>query len=145
MSTPKQVHVKVGHNGYTTEITAGNHSLLADEPKEVGGNDLGPNPYALLLSSLGACTAITIKMYANRKEWKLDEVLVGLSHSKEYTKDCDDCEQSNAKIDFIEREIELIGDLDDTQKARLMDIANKCPVHKTLHSKIEVETTLVST
>lgn len=142
MSTAKQVQVKIGHNGYTTEITAGKHSLVADEPKEVGGNDLGPNPYALLLSSLGACTALTIKMYAKRKEWKLEEVLVSLSHSKEYAKDCDDCEQSNAKIDFIEREIELIGDLDDAQKARLMDIANKCPVHKTLLGKIEIETTL---
>ena len=142
MSTPKQVQVKIGHNGYTTEITVGKHNLLADEPKEVGGNDLGPNPYSLLLSSLGSCTALTIKMYANRKEWKLEEVLVSLSHSKEYAKDCDDCEQSNAKIDFIEREIELIGDLDDTQKARLMDIANKCPVHKTLLGKIEIETTL---
>jgi putative redox protein len=138
------VDVQIGENGYTTDIVAYGHPIIADEPESIGGNDLGPSPYGLLLSSLGACTGITLRMYATRKNWDLKEVLIHLSHDKIYAEDCRECETKTGKIDKIERKIELIGQLDDKQKQRLMEIADRCPVHKTLHSEIQVNTSMVS-
>ena len=132
LKTAKQVVVKIGNEDYTTNIMAAGHPLVADEPESVGGNNFGPSPYDLLLSSLGACTAMTLRMYADRKKWPLDEVIVHLNHGK---KD---------KVDFIEKSIELVGDLDEKQRARLLVIADKCPVHKTLHANTEIVSVLMS-
>jgi len=139
-----KVDVQIGDNGYTTDIMAYGHPLIADEPESAGGNDLGPSPYGLLLSSLGACTGITLKMYANRKNWDLDQVLVHLSHDRIYAVDCKECETKSGKIDRIERKIKLKGKLDNKQKQRLMEIADRCPVHRTLHSEIMVKTSMMS-
>lgn len=140
----KQVSVRIGEDGFTTDILAGKHYLRADEPVSVGGNDFGPNPYELLLSSLGACTVMTLKMYADRKKWPLEEITVHLSHGKNYVEDCNTCEEGGAKIDVIEKSIEIKGNLDEKQIQRLLQIADKCPVHKTLHNEVRVETVLLS-
>jgi len=121
----------------------GRHALLADEPKMVGGNDIGPGLYEFLLMSLGSCTSMTVQMYASRKKWPLAQVVVRLRHSKVYAEDCADCEKPTAKIDRLEREIEVIGALDAGQRSRLLEIANQCPVHRTLSSKIDIRTTAV--
>ena len=139
--TEHQVAVRTGES-YTTDVLSGNHRLVADEPASVGGNDFGPSPYGYLQAALGSCTAITIRMYANRKEWPLKEVRVHLNHNKVHAKDCADCDTPGGKIDELERHIELIGDLSDEQRSRLLEIADKCPVHKTLHSEIKVRTFL---
>ncbi len=138
----KQVVTRTKEN-YTTEINAGGHSFVADEPESVGGSNLGPDPYALLLSSLGACTGMTLRMYANRKNWPLKEVKVHLAHSKAYDTDCKNCDGKDKKIDYIERQLEMEGDLSETQRKRLHEIADKCPVHKTLLSKTNISTTLI--
>lgn len=140
LSTDKQVVVRTGAEGFTTEILAGRHSLLADEPTSVGGTDLGTSPYGLLAAALGACTSMTLRMYADRKKWDLQEVRVHVQHSKSYPADSKQAEKSQSKIDVFEREIELEGALDEGQKARLMEIADRCPVHRTLHGEIKVET-----
>lgn len=132
-----QVSVRTGL-GYLTEIATGNHHLLADEPESVGGQDLGPNPYDYLLSALGACTSMTLRMYADHKKLALDEVSVHLSHNKVHKNDCDDCDNKGTKIDIIEREIEIVGDLTEEQRKRMLEIADRCPVHKTLHNEIVV-------
>jgi putative redox protein len=132
---------EIGSGTYTQEITAGNHRLIADEPQPVG-DDAGPNPYDLLLGALGACTSMTVRMYANRKSWPLDRVRVTLRHSRIHAKDCADCETTVGMIDHIDRDIELIGDLDETQRQRLLGIAERCPVHQTLTSAVHVSTTL---
>lgn len=142
LSKEGQVAVNIGNEGYTTEVRAGNHQFRADEPESVGGNDFGPTPYDLLLSGLGACTAMTLRMYADRKEWDLQEVDVFLSHGKEHAEDTEETDQKGAKIDVIERKIVLRGELDNKQQKRLLEIADKCPVHKTLHSEIKVITVL---
>ncbi|WP_139334970.1 OsmC family protein [Mycobacterium sp. GA-1841] len=131
---------ETGSGTYTQEITVGNHRLIADEPAPVG-DDAGPNPYDLVLAGLGACTSMTVRMYANRKGWPLEHVRVTLRHSRIHAKDCADCETTKGMIDHIDREIELIGDLDDEQRQRLMDIAERCPVHLTLTSEIHISTT----
>lgn len=139
----KRVGVWTGREPYYTEIAAGNHALVADEPESVGGSDLGPTPYDLLVSGLGACTSMTLRMYADRKEWPLDEVQVHLDHQKIHADDCQNCETESGKVDYIERGVELEGDLTDEQRERLLEIADKCPVHRTLHGEIEVDTRLI--
>lgn len=140
-TTEGDVMTRTG-DGFRTEIQAGTHSLLADEPKAMGGTDTGPTPYDLLLAALGSCTGITLRMYADRKEWPLEEAIVHLTHEKIHAEDCAHCETAEGKIDRIEREIELVGDLSADQRDRLLDIANKCPVHRTLHSDIDIQSRL---
>lgn len=125
---------------FTTQLKLGNHYLKADEPASIGGNDYGPTPYELLAGSLSACTAMTIQMYARRKGWKIDNVEVHTSYSKSYPQDCQACEDDpTAKIDTFTRVVKLTADtLDEKQKARIMQIADKCPVHKTLHNETQV-------
>ena len=118
--------------GYQQEIIAGDHVLFADEPVAAGGDDTGPNPYELLLGALGACTSITLEMYARRKGWDLKHVEVELTHTKDYAKDCEDCPDKPTRIDRITRRIRLGGALDAEQRQRLMEIAKRCPVHQTL-------------
>lgn len=139
----RRVIARIEKGSYTTEIKAGEHCLISDEPVKDGGDDLGPTPYDLIAAGLGACTAITLEMYARRKGWDLKEARIHLEHGKIYSKDCEECEQTNAKIDHIIREIELEGELTEEQKQRLLDIADKCPVHKTLSSKTHITTTLI--
>lgn len=129
-----------GENPFAQVIAAGIHSLRADEPKSVGGGNTGPTPYDLLLSGLGACTSMTLRMYAERKKWPLERVVVRLEHEKIHAGDCAECETKEGKLDSIVRTIELEGDLDDEQRARLREIADKCPVHRTLESEVKVET-----
>jgi len=135
------VVAETGTGTYTQNITAGRHRLIADEPRPVG-QDAGPSPYDLLLSALGACTSMTVRMYANRKNWPLQQVRVTLRHSRIHARDCADCETDVGMLDQIDREIELIGDLDDDQRRRLLGIAERCPVHQTLTSTVHVSTTL---
>jgi putative redox protein len=122
------------------QIKAGRHEFIADEPLDIG-DDAGPDPYSLLLGSLAACTIMTVKMYASRKNWLLEDVEVSLSTQKVHAKDCEDCESDpNAKVDVIERQISFIGDLTPDQIDRLADIASKCPVHRTLTSETVIRT-----
>ena len=118
--------------GYQQEIIAGDHVIFADEPVNAGGDDTGPNPYELLLAALGACTSITMRMYAERKGWPLRQIEVELSHAKDYVRDCETCVDKQARVDRITRIIRLTGDLDAMQRQRLMEIARRCPVHQTL-------------
>ena len=123
-------------------VAAGPHALIADEPKHVGGNDSGPTPYDLLLAALGACTAMTIRMYAEHKKFPLEAVRVELTHEKIHATDCDACESGSAKIDRIQRTLFLSGDLSTEQIEKIRQIADKCPVHRTLHATVRVETHL---
>jgi len=125
-------------DGLQQEITAGNHRLVADEPVEAGGTDAGPDPYALLLSALGACTSMTLRLYARRKGWPLEEVTVELEHARVYAQDCADCEGEAGRVDRIQRRVRLRGPLDTVQVARLAEIARRCPVHKTLLAGVRV-------
>lgn len=138
----KTVAVRLGDEGYTTEIMVRHHGLTADEPTSVGGNDFGPSPYELVAAGLGACTAMTLKMYARRKKWSLEEVTVHLDHYKDYAKDAEQAEDDKSKIDHFDRLIEIEGNLDDDQRQRLLEIADKCPVHRTLHNDIQINTRL---
>ena len=130
-----------GAGGYTQQIDAGHHRLVADEPRPIG-DDNGPTPYDLLLAGLGACTSMTVRMYADRKRWPLERIRVTLRHSRIHAKDCVDCETKSGWIDHIDRDIELTGDLDDTQRQRLLHIAERCPVHQTLTSEVRIATSL---
>jgi putative redox protein len=127
--------------GFTRQISAGHHQLVADEPPPLG-NDTGPTPYDLLLAALGACTSMTVRMYADRKQWPLDQIRVTLRHSRIHAKDCADCETTNGYIAQIDCGVELTGDLDDTQRQRLLQIAERCPVHQTLTSEVRITTSL---
>ncbi len=133
---------RTGKEGFTTEIEAHGHSLIADEPPSVGGANLGPTPYDLLVAALGACTSMTLRMYANHKGWPLHAAEVSLTHKKIHAADCTECETADGRIDRIEREVRLTGPLDEVQRQRLLEIADRCPVHRTLHSEISVVTKL---
>ena len=137
-----EVIVRSG-TGLRQEISAGRHTLVADEPLPEGQDD-GPNPYELLLSALGACTSMTVRMYAEQKKLPLRRVSVELAHDKVHAADCAECETREGKIDKIERVMTLEGDLDDAQRQRLLEIADKCPVHRTLHSEVWIPTRLAS-
>ncbi len=140
-TAPSTVIVRETRRGlFQQEIIAGTHRLLADEPVNVGGFDSGPGPYDLLLAALGACTAMTLRLYADRKKLPLTRTQVRLRHNRIYATDCAECETKEGMIDRIERVITLEGDLDAGQRAQLIDIANKCPVHRTLKSEIDIRT-----
>ena len=117
--------------------------MIADEPLSYGGLNLGPNPYEYLLTSLGACTSMTIRMYANRKQLKLENVEITLKHDRIHAEDCSDCEQQTGLVDTINKKIRLYGDLTDEERQRLLEIADKCPVHKTLHNEIKITSELI--
>lgn len=129
---------ETGESPFAQEVRIGRHVLRADEPIAQGGKDLGPSPYEYLLAGLGACTAMTLRVYSRQKEIPLQGVTVDLNHDKIHTEDCQFCETKVGKIDHIERVIHLQGRLDEQQRTRLLEIANKCPVHRTLHSEVEI-------
>lgn len=118
------------------EIWSGTHTLYADEPADIGGDGTGPSPYELLLAALGACTSMTLLLYAKRKEWPLERVEIRLRHSRAHRQDCDDCEKSEAFLDHIEKDIVVGGPLSDEQVQRLGEIAERCPVNQTLHRSV---------
>ena len=128
---------------FTTNLKLGDHYFIADEPIDFGGNNFGPSPYQYLSAGLAACTAMTIQMYARRKKWEVLSVKVHINYNKEHAVDCGNCENEDAKLDTFNREITLEGSLSDEQKNRLLEIADKCPVHKTLHSETQIITSLI--
>jgi putative redox protein len=156
---------ETGSRTYTQQIIAGHHRLVSDEPQPIGA-DAGPTPYDLLLAGLGACTSMTVRMYANRKGWPLEwvrvtlrhsmtvrmyadrrgwpleRVQVTLRHSRIHAQDCADCETTKGWIDHIDRHVEIAGDLGDIQRQRLLDISERCPVHQTLTSEVHITTSL---
>ncbi len=142
--TPDEDVVTRTEGTYRTAIQAGRHALVGDEPESVGGDDDGPTPYGFLLSALGSCTGMTLRMYADRKEWPLDETIVRLSHEKVHAEDCENCDTEQGQVDRITREIEIRGRLSDDQRERLFEIANKCPVHRTLLGDVDVRSSLRS-
>ncbi len=137
---PRTVVVYGEATGFAQEILIGPHRLTADEPREVGGTDEGPTPYDLLLAALGSCTSITVTMYAQRKSWPLEGVTARLRHSRIHAEDCAECETKEGKLDQIELDIELAGPLSGEQRSKLLEIAKKCPVHRTLTSEVNIRT-----
>ena len=129
--------------GLTQKIEAGRHHLTADEPKDAGGADQGPNPYELLLAALGACTSMTLQIYAKRKGWPLEAVEVELEQERAHAEDCENCERSDVRMDRIRKRLTLRGPLDETQRQRLVEIAERCPVNRTLTGEIKMEVELV--
>ncbi|HTC88511.1 MAG TPA: OsmC family protein [Bryobacteraceae bacterium] len=141
--SPSEVVVRGNVAGFTQEITAGPHRIFSDEPKEAGGENAGASPYELLTAALGACTSMTIGMYARRKKWPLASVNIWLRHLKVHADDCADCESKDVALDRVERDIELIGNLTAEQRAKLVEIADKCPLHRTITRGIEIKTRLL--
>ncbi len=137
------VEVLIGRQHYRTRINIHGHELTADEPHRLGGGDCGPNPYELLAASLGACTAITLRMYADRKQWPLEAVQIALRHSKVHADDCRDCGRQHQALDRIERDIRLHGELTESQRQRLLEIADRCPLHRSLQERILIATRLL--
>ncbi len=133
---------EAGGTGLAQLIVNGKHELIADEPTALGGGNAGPTPYGLLLSALGSCTTMTLRLYANKKQWPLKKAKVLLRHTKIHAEDCAECEEESGFIETITRELELIGDLDEKQRARLLEISERCPVHRTLTKDLKVTTTL---
>ena len=137
---PRVVVVRGYAERFAQEIAVGPHQLTADEPKAMGGDDEGPTPYDLLLAALGSCTSITVTMYAQRKSWPLQDVTIRLRHSRIHAEDCAECETKEGKIDRIELDIEFAGPLSSEQQSKLLEIAKKCPVHRTLTSETNIKT-----
>jgi putative redox protein len=141
--SPREVIVTEVGSGFAQRIEAGGHVLMADEPVSAGGTDTGPDPYALLLAALGSCTSMTIRLYARHKSWPLEGVSVRLRHERVYAKDCEDCvEKKDGHVERITRSIALSGALTEEQKARLLEIAERCPVHRTLAAPVQIATQL---
>jgi uncharacterized OsmC-like protein len=138
----KAVIVSGRATGFAQEIVSGRHRLRADEPEASGGTDTGPNPYDFLLAALGSCKSMTVAMYARRKQWPLEAVTVTLRHSRVYAKDCESCDTKVGFVDRIECSLALVGPLSEEQRSRLREIADKCPVHRTLTSEIDIQTLL---
>jgi uncharacterized OsmC-like protein len=139
----RSVVVRGGAAGFAQEVVVGSHRMAADEPVSIGGTDTGPSPYDFLLAALGACTSITVGMFARRKGWPLQEVAVNLRHSKIHASDCAECETREGILDRIELDLHLGGSLTNEQRSKLLEIANKCPVHRTLTSEIVITTRAV--
>ena len=135
--TPDVV-VRGNAEGFLQEVVSGKHNLRADEPVSAGGSDAAPGPYDYLLIALGVCTSMTVGLYARRKRWPLENIIVSLRHSRIHAKDCEECETKEGILDQIDAEIELTGSLTAEQHAKLMEIAAKCPVHRTLKSEINI-------
>ena len=125
-------------SGFAQDVEVRSHRIVTDEPTSVGGTDKGPKPYDLLLAALGSCASMTIALYARRKGWPLTEVTVQLRHSRIHAEDCAECETKEGRLDRIEWNFQLDGDLSDEQRARLLEIAQRCPVHRTLLSQISI-------
>jgi putative redox protein len=138
-----EVLVRGNASGFAQEVIAGSHRIVSDEPVAAGGSNTGPSPYDLLLAALGSCTSMTVAMYARRKGWPLREVTVRLRHSRVHAEDCAECETKVGMLDRIERDIELTGTLTEDQRGKLLEISNKCPVHRTLTSEINIKTRLI--
>ena len=134
------LHVGEGNRRFLRDIFSDDHYWLADEPTRMGGDNLGPDPYEHLLAALGACTSMTIRLYANRKSWPLEDVQVLLSHDREYRRDCEDCGENERQLEVLNREISFSGPLDEAQHSRLLEIADRCPVHRTLTGRLQIRT-----
>ncbi|NND03988.1 MAG: OsmC family protein [Acidimicrobiia bacterium] len=139
---PESVTIVRTEQGFRTDIISNGFPLVADEPTSVGGTNTGPTPYDYLLSALGACTSMTLRMYADKKKWPLESVTVRLTHRKIHAGDCELCETEKGMIDEMTREISIVGDLDEEQRHRLVEIAERCPVHKTMHGEVAIHTKL---
>ncbi|MCZ6694256.1 MAG: OsmC family protein [Bacteroidetes bacterium] len=137
-----QVIAKINRTQYKTIVVAGNHELTADEPVPLG-QDLGPGPYDFLLIALGTCVTMTLRMYADRKGWDLEQVEVHLAQSRIYAEDCEDCESTDGYVHIIEKKLKFSGELTEEQIKRLLEISDKCPVNKTLTHEIKIETSIL--
>jgi uncharacterized OsmC-like protein len=135
---PRNVYIDSGQSNFAQNISIGPHRLQVDEPSDLGGKDRGPTPYELLMAALGACTCITVRMYAERKQWPLEGVHVKLSYARAHAEDSARCDTEVRMIDQVEMEISFVGYLSEDQRQRLMAIANMCPVHRTLSSQIQI-------
>lgn len=142
-TNPSLVSVETASGRFQQTVRVGRHSFLADEPESFGGTDSGPSPYDLLLAALGSCTSMTMRMYADRKGIALEAVHIVLEHSREHVEDCRSCNNDDNRIDVIDRSITLVGDLSEAQREKLLEIAAKCPVHRTLENRIDIHTTEV--
>ena len=135
-----EISVSERDHKFALDIFSDSHHWRADEPTKSGGNNTGPDPYEHLLAAVGSCTAMTLRMYASRKKWPLEDVHITLRHGREHLSDCENCDETPTKLDVIERDISFVGDLSSEQRERLLQIADKCPVHKTLTGNLEIRT-----